>query len=182
MWTVVGSPQPDGSWKLRGQPAPGGGDFSTYKTEEFSTELRLMNGTLRDGIGTADDADKVIYFRRPTASPSDARSVMQATITRLHSGGCLEVISSIAANRNAVADVCELRRQMQGLQGRYVSVAINAELQLDRIPKVAPTPSAYYVRQRAVLYELTATYEKARVPGNVIVIEDGGTWRVAALW
>lgn len=182
-WLVAGSPMDGGFWRLRAQPAPGAGDFSSLKTEEFSTELRLDGTLLQDGTGSLADEDRVLLFRRPSASPPAARQALETTMARLNGGGCLEVMSAMATDKSGVAAVCEMRRQLLTMQGRYVSLTINADTQIDRVPKAVTTPGAAgFIRRRGVFYEFTAAFEKVRVPGNALAVEEGGTWRVVILW
>ena len=183
MWAVVASPISDQRWRLRAQAGPGGGDFSLLASGDFTTELAPVNDRLFDGTGPTDDANEVLVFRTPAKPPAEARLELEATIAKLYAGGCLEVMSALATRKEALAELCALRQQMAQLQGQFVSISMTAETEFDRVPASVSSPGASGLRrQRGVFYEFTGTFDKARVPGNAIVVEESGKWRVAALW
>ncbi len=182
-WNVLVSPIAEQRWRVRASPGPGGGEFSTLKSEDFVTQLRPVGGRVFDGTGTVDDDNEVLVFHSPASSSAEARAMLQTAVAKLNSGGCLEVIGALPTKKETVAEVCAVRQQLVELLGPFISMSVNAETEFDRVPAGFDSPGkSGFRRQRGVLFELTGTYANARVPGNAIAYEEDGKWRLAALW
>lgn len=183
MWLVVATDDGAQGWRVRAQPAPGGGDFDTLKTEEFTTRLVQKGDMLLDGPGDERDADRTLVFRRDPMPPAAARAELERLVRRLEGGGCLEVISRLVGKTEGVSEVCALRRQIAELQGPLVSIAVDVDTPIDRVPSGFPDrASSGWRRQRGAVVSFTAQYERAKVPGSALLFDEEGQWRVVVLW
>lgn len=183
LWSIVGKATDAGGWSIGAQPGMGGGDLQVWKTEEFKTILVSRGGQLIDGTGSPEDPDHALVFRRSAPPSSGARDILEATLTRLHGGACLEVLTPLAVSRNAAVEACALRQRMAQLAGRYLSLSMISATDFDRVPNTFPkAPSSGWKRQRGVFFEFTSRFERQQLLGNAIVFEEAGQWRVALLW
>lgn len=176
IWQIVARPTDDGGYRVGAQPMKGGGDFNSFKTEEFNTVIALKDGSLVDGVG--GDA---LVFHRPAQPSADARMTLEQTITRLETGGCLEVMASMGS-RLIAPQVCDLRRRIGELAGRYIGLSVISSMEFDRVPDNFPNESKSLKRQHGVHFSFNGQYENQKIPGDALVFEENGKWRVAFLW
>ena len=179
MWRVIGRPDGSGGFRVAAEAAPGGGDMNVYKTQEFRTVLTLRSGRLIDE--TQSGAANGLVFRRAAEPPAAARRVLEETISRLESGGCLDVMAAMGA-REKVAQMCELRRRMAEIAGRYIGLSVISSLEFDRVPDRFPNESKALKSQHGVHFSFNGQYENQKLHGDALVFEEEGRWRVAFLW
>jgi len=184
MWNVSLTPTGDKTWLVRARPGPGGGDFNLFKTEEFTTTLRLESDGFVDSAAdtTVDRAPR--RFRRPAKPSAEARRALEETIERIHGGGCLEVFAKLLPKPESAAQICAMRRQLAELQGRYQAYSVDIETAVDRVyegfPLLAVQPG--FRAQPGILVELKLSYQNAKVPGDAFLVQENGRWRVAVVW
>ncbi len=171
MWNLA--VRPDGNrLRIAAEPGIGSGDMNLYKTEAFNTVVSVRNGLLVDGD---------LLFRRPSTASAAARQKLEETINRLEGGGCLEVMASMG--RSDIAEqACDLRRRIGQYAGRYTGLSVISALEFDRIPEKFPMLSTAMKNQRGIHYSFNGQYERQTIPGDALVFEEGGSWRVAFLW
>jgi hypothetical protein len=180
-WGVVARRSERG-WTVAAEPGLNGGDIQLARLESFATRLTPYAGALVDADGDADDQDKALFFRRGTAPPQAARMALESTVAGLYSGECLAIMTRLTGSADITAKTCDLRARMAALSGRYLSISVNSMTRLDRLPQLFPRPSNHWMRRNAVLYGFTASFEHQAMPGDAIVEEEAGSWRVAWLW
>lgn len=178
-WGLVLRPDGNGRQQVEADPMPGSGDLSVYKTEEFKTVLWLHDGLLFDG--NPSEKGNALVFRRPSEPPATARAMLEQTISRLESGGCLDVLTSMGGWGN-VAQACEVRSRMRQIAGDYIGLRINNTTEFDRISALLPMRSSIWKHQHGVHFSFNAMYEKQTLLNDALVFEEGGKWRVAFLW
>lgn len=181
LWSLIGRPNDDGTWRIGAQPEQSGGDFDTFKMDEFKTRLTLRGATLIDAASDPDDPDALV-FRRPAAPEPEARAALEEAVRRLQTGACVPVMMELGATQQVAAQMCALRKRITNLGGAYVSLSVDAATEFHRVPDNFPRPSTGMRRQRGVVYSFTTHYERQAVPGNAVVYEENGKWRVALLW
>jgi hypothetical protein len=181
MWQILGTPKATGDWLVRAEPGLGAGDFQAYNTEPFETSLALRGGKLVAGSG--DDLSKTLVFRPAVPVPPAARAVLEDTVQRMEGGECLKVMSRLATRPDAAAQMCALRAKMSQFLGSYLSMSVDSMTEFDRVPDGFPVkPSTGWRRQRGVFFVFTGRYENQVIPGNAVVFEEAGEWRVVLLW
>ena len=181
IWGVVGKPDEGGGWQVAAQPLPGEGNMKVFKTEEFKTLLVKRGDRLFDGTGDPAEPNATFVFRRPALPPAEARATLEDTVRRLHTGACLEITSTFVPSA-AAAQACDVRRRILDLAGNYLTLSVISATEFDRMPDHFPGPSTAMKRQRGVHFSFTGQYEKQRVLGDAIMIQDGQQWRLAFLW
>jgi hypothetical protein len=194
-WTIFGKRTAEGSWRVAAEPGPPAGDFQTYKTEPFETRLSRRGDLLADvsstangsgGAGAADgaeDPEHTLLFRPPGPVPAAARSALEETLRQLYGGACLKAMSRLAASEDVAREVCELRQRARQIAGSLLSINVDGADPIDRVPAGFPGPAREgYRRQRAVFFSFDGRFENQTIPGNAIVVEEEGAWRVAMLW
>lgn len=182
IWSLAGRLNQDGSWRIGAQPELGGGDLSTFKTEEFKARLVPVGAALIDAVNNLDDANSALVFRRRGIPAAAARAVFEDTLGRLHAGRCMQVMMDLGETQPLAAQICDLRQRMLALSGSYVSVRVDEATVIDRVPDLFPRQSGGFRRQSGVYFSFTAQYEKQEIPGGAIVYEEDDKWRVASLW
>lgn len=182
-WSIVGSKTPEQAWRVRAQPGAPGGDLRIFKTEEFETKLYREGDHLVDSNGDSASSDALL-FRPPAPPPAPARAALEDTIRRLHGGFCLEVMLKLAPGQeDAARELCVLRQRMTQIAGNLLSISVESATELDRMPVGFPrTPANGYRRQRGVFFSFLGSFEKQRIPGHAVVVEEEGAWRVDLLW
>ncbi len=100
----------------------------------------------------------------------------------MNGGSCLEVLTTIAVNRDAVVQACDVRERILNLSGKYISLSVDSATEFDRVPDKVPAQSTTVRRQHGVFFSFIGKFERTEVPGNAIVYEDGGKWRLGFLW
>ncbi|HEV7733702.1 MAG TPA: hypothetical protein VGR62_16155 [Candidatus Binatia bacterium] len=181
-WEFAAKPVDEGAWLVRAEPRPGSGDLRLFEAEEFQTKVRVRGDRLIDTPSSTDDTPR-LSFRRPGAPPDGARAALDDAVTRLHQGKCLEVLSALGHDADRVTRVCDLRRRMDDLLGRYVSLSVDQAVELDAMPpEFNRGATSGPVARHGVFFAFIGQYEKERIPGNAVVAEEGGQWRVVALW
>jgi hypothetical protein len=182
-WSIVGNKTPEGTWRVRAQPGPAAGDFHIDKSEEFETKLYRRGERLVDSSEGNEDSDKAFLFRPPAPPPAAARTALEDTIRRLHSGACLEVMSKLNPAQDVAREVCALRQRMVQISGSLLSISVDGATELDRVPAgFRRAPAEGYRRQRGVFFSFVGRYEKSQILGNAVVLEEEGSWNVVLLW
>jgi hypothetical protein len=133
--------------------------------------------------GSGDDLSKTLVFRPAVPVPPAARAVLEDTVQRMEGGECLKVMSRLATRPDAAAQMCALRAKMSQFLGSYLSMSVDSMTEFDRVPDGFPVkPSTGWRRQRGVFFVFTGRYENQVIPGNAVVFEEAGEWRVVLLW
>ncbi len=180
-WALIGRSNGSGGWRVGAEPGVAGGDFHVDKTEEFHTFVTQQGNTLIDGENS-DDAVHTLLFRAAAPPPPAARTALEESIMRVNGGSCLEVLTTIAVNRDAVVQACDVRERILNLSGKYISLSVDSATEFDRVPDKFPAQSTTVRRQHGVFFSFIGKFERTEVPGNAIVYEDGGKWRLGFLW
>jgi hypothetical protein len=182
-WLILGNKTPEQAWRVRAEPGMRGGDLRDFKSEEFETKLYRRGEYLVDSTGGGENPDEALFFRPPAPSPAAARAALEDTIRRLHEGACLEVLSTLVPTLDAAREMCTLRQRMAEITGSLLSISVDGVTELDRVPVGFPrTPSKGHRRQRGVFFSFMSNYEQQQIPGNAVVFEEEGAWKVVVLW
>jgi hypothetical protein len=180
-WALIGRSNGSGGWRVGAEPGVAGGDFHADKTEEFHTVVTQQGNTLIDGENSGD-AVHTFLFRAAAPPPAEARTALEESIRRVEGGSCLEVLTAIAVNRDDAVQACGVRERILSLSGKYISLSVDSATEFDRVPDKFLAQSTALRRQHGVLFSFTGKFEKTEVPGNAVVYEDGGKWRLGFLW
>ena len=179
VWAIAGRSVGSDAWKIRTEPRPGTG-LSLYETKDFETTLSMRGNRLVDNDSA--NPEVTLTFRPAGSQPAAAREALEDAMQRVHNGHCLEVMSGLGFTSQQVADFCETRQRLEKLSGRYVAVQPDQVVQFDRAPLGFPQSSAQLHPQSGFFFAFVTKYEKQQSPGNAVVFEEGGKWRVVALW
>jgi hypothetical protein len=177
LWPVAGRPAGDDHWSIAAAEGTTTGELRRDQAFPFTTTVERKGDTLL----SADTPQPRVF--RPAGRPAPAAAVaaLQKAIDEVHSDRCVEVIRSIGFDKQESKNSCALRKLIQKESGEYQSMSIEQALEFDRAPLAFPASSSLK-QQHGVLFHFVAKYEKYPLPGNAILYEENGKWKLASLW